>query len=85
MQRMGTTTIRITGETHARLRELAAQEGATLQAVLDRAVEAYRRQCFLDGLADDFARLRANPEAWAEEQAEREVWDSALADGLGDE
>jgi hypothetical protein len=39
----------------------------------------------LDGLADDFARLRSNGEAWAEEQAERDAWNATLADGLGKE
>jgi len=29
---------------------------------------------FLSGLAEDFAALRADPLAWAEELAEREAW-----------
>lgn len=29
-----------------------------------------------------FAELRADPEAWAEELAERAVWDGAIGDGL---
>lgn len=40
---------------------------------------------FLAGLADDFAALRADPVAWAEELAEREAWDVAFSDGIGDE
>jgi hypothetical protein len=50
--------------------------------VLDRAIEVYRRQQFLSGLNADFAALRQDQAAWQEELAEREAWDSALADGL---
>jgi hypothetical protein len=31
-----------------------------------------------------YARLRANPEAWAEELKERKAWEGTLADGLQD-
>lgn len=53
-----------------------------MPAILDKAIEAFRRQRFLEGLARDFADLRADPEAWREEQEERRVWDSTLADAL---
>jgi hypothetical protein len=52
-----------------------------MQAALTQAIEAYRHQVFLDGLADDFARLKSAPEAWAEEQGERCAWDQTLGDG----
>jgi len=42
-------------------------------------------EAFLVGLADDFAALRADPIAWAEELAEREAWDMTLSDGISDE
>lgn len=35
---------------------------------------AQARAAFLAGLAEDFAALRADPIAWAEELAEREAW-----------
>jgi hypothetical protein len=50
--------------------------------VLDQAIEVYRRQRFLRGLNADFVALQQDKAAWAEELAEREAWDSALADGL---
>jgi hypothetical protein len=53
-----------------------------MQAILDKAIEEYRRRTFLEGLAGDFAALRADPKAWAEEQAERRLWDNALMDDL---
>jgi hypothetical protein len=43
------------------------------------------REAFIKGLVADFAALRADSKVWAEELAEREVWDLATADGLEDE
>lgn len=79
---MASLTVRISNTSHKLLQELAEESGRTMQAVLDEALEAYRRQCFLEGLSADFAALRADPEAWAEEAAERAVWDAALLDDL---
>lgn len=82
---MASLTVRISRTSHQLLQELAAHSGQTMQAVLDEALEAYRRQCFLEGLAADFAALRADPAAWAEEESERAVWDAALLDDLADD
>jgi predicted transcriptional regulator len=78
---MQTATIRISEPSHRILRELARDDNKPMQAVIDQAIEAYRRQRFLEGLSDDFAVLRENEPEWREEQAERGIWDSALADG----
>jgi len=52
-------------------------------------VEQYRRQVFLEKANEEYARLRADPEAWAEELAERELWERAgledLKERLADE
>jgi hypothetical protein len=47
-----------------------------LTEALSRAVAAYGREFFLDGVASDFIALRDDPRAWAEEQAERAAWDT---------
>jgi hypothetical protein len=52
-----------------------------MQAIVEQAIEYYRRQRFLEGLADDFASLRARPGDWNEETEERRAWDVTLADG----
>ena len=52
--------------------------------ILDKAIEFYRGQRFLDGLNADFAALRQNKAAWKEELTERDSWDATLADGLED-
>lgn len=40
------------------------------------------RQQFLEGANADYARLRRDPAAWADELTERQLWDQALLDGL---
>ena len=79
---MASTTVRITEETRAALRELADQAGEPMQEVLSRAVEAYRRQRILDATNAAYAALRADERQWREELKERGTWDAALADGL---
>ena len=63
------------------LRELAEQSGKTVQDVLDQAVEDYRRKLFLDAVNAGYAALRADPEAWAEVEAERQSMAGSLLDG----
>jgi len=78
----GSVNVRITKQTHQQLATLAKENGLSMQTILDQAVEAYRRQSFLEALNSDFAALKASPEAWAEEQEERKLWEQTLADGL---
>jgi hypothetical protein len=78
----GSATIRITNRSRETVRALARDMGLQQQEVLDRAVEAYRRQLFLQGANAAYAALRDNPAAWAAEQAERAVWDVAVGDGV---
>lgn len=81
---MPSASVRISEETRETLRELAHQEGESMQAILDKAVESYRRQKFLDDANAAFAALKSNPEAWKEELDERKLWDQTLNDGLND-
>ena len=55
-----------------------------MQTVLDRALETYRRQQFLEQANIAFAALRENSAEWRVEQEERSLWETALGDGLGD-
>jgi len=79
---MTSRTVRVDQETWETLHELAKQQGEPMQSVLARAVEAFRRQYILEKTNAVYADLRANPEAWQEEQEERREWDATLADGL---
>ena len=53
-----------------------------MQAVLEQALEQYRRQQFLNATNAAYAVLRTDPEVWASLQQEHLAWDQTLADGL---
>jgi hypothetical protein len=79
---MSAPTVRISEASHRTLKELAEQTGQTMIEVLDKALDAYRRKLFFEQMNDGYAELRADPKAWAEHLAERELWDATLMDGL---
>ena len=78
---MAATTVRLTEDTRDRLRELARATNESMQEVLAKAVEAYRRSWVLEQTNRAYAQLREDPAAWAEVQEERAAWDATLADG----
>ena len=75
-------TIRVAPAAHAALSEIARTKCLSLTETLSRAVAAYHREVFLEGVTHDFEALRRDPAAWAEEISERTAWDSAADDGL---
>ena len=77
---MENPNIRISSHSKATLRELAKREGRPMQTVLDEAIERYRRDTFFRELNESWLRLQADPEAWKQELAERQDWDTALVD-----
>lgn len=82
---MATANIRISAQGREILRELARKQRQPMGAILERAIERYRRASFLEEANASYAALRSDPEAWAEEVAERNLWEGALTDGLEDE
>jgi hypothetical protein len=74
--------IRVSPDTHAVLRELARSEGSSMQEVLSKAVEVYRRQQLIEATHAAYAALRADTQAWQEYQDEVASLDGALMDGL---
>ena len=74
--------LRISPHAKATLQELAKREGKPMQRVLDEAIEHYYREKLLDAANAAYAQLRADPESWKEELAERKHWDGAMADDL---
>ena len=67
-------TVRITDQMHETLRQLAEDEHETMQAVLARALERYRRERMFARTDEIYAAM--TPEEWEEEEAEREAWDT---------
>ncbi len=76
------STVRISNAAHETLRELSLADGLSMQAELDQVVESFRRQRLLEETNAAFSRLRADPQAWQEEIAERQTWEATLSDGL---
>jgi hypothetical protein len=79
---MAAPTVPISEASHQLLRQLAEQTGQTMTDVLDKALDAYRRQLFFEQMNAGYAELRADPQAWAEHLAELKLWDATLTDGL---
>jgi predicted transcriptional regulator len=74
---MGSATVRVSHDALAVLHELARAEGISQQSIVERALESYRRLKLLEATNAAFAAWRADPEAWKDEQGEREAWDRA--------
>ena len=72
-----TTTIRVTHQTRDRLAAIAESKGQPMTAVVEQALDALERREFLEAGNRRYAELRADPEAWAEIQAERVEWENA--------
>lgn len=79
---MNSATVRISNRSRNILRELATHEGASMQIVLERAIETYRRKYFLEEVNRAYAEVHQDKKAWSEVEKERGELDSTLNDGL---
>ena len=79
---MSSTTVRVTRKTWEALRETAARTGMTMQEILDKSIEEYRRKRFLEETNNAFQVLKDCPAKWEEELRERRLWDQPFADAL---
>jgi hypothetical protein len=82
---VSSTTIRIRPDTHKRLRGLAQRRGIPMAQLLEEVVERLRREELLEQTNAAYATLRADAQAWAEEEEERQAWDTTVADGAQEE
>ena len=74
---------RISERSHEAIRRIAGETGQTSEQIVDQALLLLERDRLLDAINAGFAILKADPAAWAEEKAERDLWDTTLADGTG--
>jgi predicted transcriptional regulator len=80
-----TTTIRVSADDRALLREIAETLGRSQQDIVHDALEYFRRAQVLRAMNAAFAALRAEPSQWASVLAERADWDAVIDDvALGD-
>jgi predicted transcriptional regulator len=82
---MQTKTVRVSYATWKTLQEMAAKFDNSMQVILDKAIEEYRRKSFLKEANKAFAALQNDSEAWKNELEERAAWDTVLFDGLKEE
>ncbi len=82
---MASAMIRVEEETYATLRERAKARNISMGAVIEELLEADREARFWAAADADFAALRSDPQAWADEQGFRRELEGTLADGLEDE
>jgi len=66
--------------TRDRFAKLAQETGRPMSQLLEEAADALERRVFFDQLSAGFESLRADPQAWSEIEAERELEGRALAD-----
>ena len=79
---MASIAIRVTPQTYEAVRQLAAAAGLSIQEVLARAVESYRRARILRESNAAYEALRTDLVAWHQHLDERVIWDATLLDGL---
>lgn len=79
---MSQAMVRISERTRQTLREIAQSLEEPMQAVLEKAVEEYRRRHFLERVNRAYERLREDPAAWSEMNSERAAWDGTVEEGL---
>jgi len=79
---MSNPTIRISQKAHRILKELAARSGQPMQDILDRAIEEERRRRFILEANSSYLKVQEDHDLWLSLQAERDVWDQTLLDGL---
>lgn len=82
---MTTTSIRIDRSAHERLKKVAEKEQSSLSGAINELLDRYEKQTFREQMRKDFTALREDTAAWAEYEAETELWDQAAGDGLENE
>ena len=78
-------TMRVDRATRQAADEIAQHLGTSMQEVVARAVESYRRMIIVEEANRAYARLRADTAASAAFDREHAVFEHALGDGMSDD
>jgi hypothetical protein len=78
----GSVSVRVDIATYERLVELASEQHLSIARVLVRAVDTYDRVSMAEESNAAYARLKQDPAAWDDWQAELQPWDATLLDGV---
>ena len=82
---MSTITVKVPRTAHAILVDFATSDQRPMGAVLAEIIERERRRRLFDKADAAYARLQADPIAWADYQAELKSLEGTLMDGLEDD
>ncbi len=82
---MAPQAICVSSSTFDALHALAAERGTTIGAIVDNLLREHRDKQFWEAFDAAYAVLQADPDAWAEELAERTLSGTAVMDGLHDD
>jgi len=82
---MATTSLRLDSGLRDALKGVATRTGQSMAQVIYHGLELYETELFFAEADAAYARLQADPEAWAEELEERRLWDNTLMDDLEDD
>ena len=79
------TSVQISEKSLEIVRNISERNGLQMSDVLDKAVETYRREVFLDDTNRAFETLKEDSDSWQEELEERALWEDTLSDGVNEE
>ncbi len=79
---MQSVNVRISSQSYQVLKSLSQEEGQSMQAVIDEALEDLRRRKMLEATNEAFSALKATSKKWKAELEERELWENTLSDGV---
>lgn len=79
---MAAVTVKIHAQAHATLAVLATSSKRSMGEVLADLIEQERQRRWFDEADAAYARLQADPPAWADYQAELARMEGTLLDGL---
>ena len=82
---MARSSIRVEAKTLAALHAISRDEHRPIGQIVTDLVERYQREKFWRDMHEGFSRLKADPQAWTEYQAEVALWDSIAGETLANE
>ena len=82
---MSRASVKLPASAHATLVEMAAEDDRPIGEILAAMIERERRRRMFEAADAAYARLRDDPEAWADWQAELRSMEGSLLDGLRDD
>lgn len=80
--RMVSNVVKLKPETYERVRAKAREQGSTMQDIITRGIDALDRLEFAQAFKHDYEAMRTDHDAWSAAESERELWETALGDGL---